>query len=112
MQNHCSFFCDFLRNADRILRQEKWREVQKSITPMLDLEIIRIVSEISENHLILLLSQCINVKEIFMGMSTSISDKVWSEVLAKNSLSRLETVEIQKCSKVCILYVHKGCVHV
>merc|ERR1712020_708306 len=73
-------FCDFLRNADRILRQEKWREVQKSITPMLDLEIIRIVSEISENHLILLLSQCINVKEIFMGMSTSISDKVWSEV--------------------------------
>merc|ERR1712156_248510 len=88
------------RNADRILRQEKWREVQRSITPMLDLEIIRIVSEISENHLILLLSQCINVKEIFMGMSTSISDKTWSEVLVKTSLSRLETIEIQKCSKV------------
>jgi hypothetical protein len=35
-------------------------------------------------------------------MSTSISDKVWSEVLAKNSLSKLETIEIQKCSKVFI----------
>ena len=93
------FFLNF-RNADRILRQERWREVQKSISPMLDLEIIRIVSEISEAHLTLLLSQCINVREIFMGMSTEISDKVWSDVLAKNSLSRLETIEIQKCTKV------------
>jgi len=94
--NHDAAF----RNADRILRQERWREVQKSISPMLDLEIIRIVSEISEAHLTLLLSQCINVREIFMGMSTEISDKVWSDVLAKNSLSRLETIEIQKCTKV------------
>jgi len=88
------------RISDRILRAEKWREVQKSITPMLDLETVRLVSEVSEHHLILLLSQCINVKEIFMGMSTSISDRVWSEVLAKNSLSKLESIEIHKCTKV------------
>ena len=88
------------RNADRILRLEKWNEVKKMITPMLDLEIIRITTEMSEKHLILLLSQCINVKEIFMGLSTSISDKVWSEVLTKNSFNKLEKINIQKCSKV------------
>ena len=46
-----------------------------------------------------------------MGMSTSISDKVWSEVLAKNSLSKLENIEIQKCTKVFIqniLIFHKS----
>lgn len=37
------------------MRAEKWREVQKSITPMLDLETVRLVSEVSEHHLILLL---------------------------------------------------------
>ena len=49
------YFFPFFRISDRILRAEKWREVQKSITPMLDLETIRLVSEISEHHLILLL---------------------------------------------------------
>ena len=88
------------RNADRILRLEKWREVQKMISPMLDLEIIRIVTEISERYMVLILSQCINVKEIFMGMSTNVSDQVWSQVLAKNGLDKLESIKIQKCSKV------------
>ena len=49
------YFLTFSRNADRILKAEKWREVQKSLTPMLDLETVRLVSEISEHHLILLL---------------------------------------------------------
>ena len=49
------YFFPFFRISDRILRAEKWREVQKSVTPMLDLEIVRLVSEISEHHLILLL---------------------------------------------------------
>ena len=48
-------FSSISRNADRILKAEKWREVQKSLTPMLDLETVRVVSEISEHHLILLL---------------------------------------------------------
>ena len=93
------FLC---RNADRILRMERWREVQNLVTPLLDLEVIRIVSECSEAYLIFILSQCINIKEIFMGMSTSISDKVWSDVFVKNSLSRLEKINIQKCSQVII----------
>ena len=49
------YFFPSFRISDRILRAEKWREVQKSITPMLDLETVRLVSEISEHHLILLL---------------------------------------------------------
>lgn len=33
-------------------------------------------------------------------MQTSVSDQVFSDVLTKNSLSRLEHLKIQKCSKV------------
>jgi len=68
--------------------------------PMIDLEIIKIVSQCSEQYLTFLLSQCLNVREIFLGMQTSISDRVWADVLAKNSLSHLEKITIQKCSKV------------
>lgn len=88
------------RDADRILRMEKWREAQKLAIPMLDLETIQIVTAMNEKYLVFILSQCINVKEIFMGMSTSVSDKVWSDVLAKNGLNRLEKINIQKCSQV------------
>ena len=88
------------RNADRILRMDKWREAQKQVTPLLDLEILKISSMCSERTLTFLLSQCINVKEIYMGMTTCISDQVWSDVFTKNSLSHLECLKIQKCSKV------------
>ena len=91
---------DPFRNADRILRMDKWREAQKQVTPLLDLEILKISSMCSERTLTFLLSQCINVKEIYMGMTTCISDQVWSDVFTKNSLSRLERLKIQKCSKV------------
>ena len=79
---------------------DKWREAQKQVTPLLDLEILKISSMCSERTLTFLLSQCINVKEIYMGMTTCISDQVWSDVFTKNSLSRLERLKIQKCSKV------------
>ena len=92
---------DPFRNADRILRMDKWREAQKQVTPLLDLEILKISSMCSERTLTFLLSQCINVKEIYMGMlTTCISDQVWSDVFTKNSLSCLERLKIQKCSKV------------
>ena len=79
---------------------DKWREAQKQVTPLLDLEILKISSMCSERTLTFLLSQCINVKEIYMGMTTCISDQVWSNVFTKNSLSCLERLKIQKCSKV------------
>jgi hypothetical protein len=41
------------------------------------------------------LSQCLNVREIFIGMSTGISDDVLFKVLAENALSRLEILTIQ-----------------
>ena len=88
------------RNADRILRAEKWRSVQKLVSPLLDLEVVRIVSPCTEQYLVFVLQQCINVKEIFIGMLTDISDKVWADVLAKNGLQKLEKINIQKCSKV------------
>ena len=90
----------FFRNADRILRAEKYRSVQKLVSPLLDLELVRIHSVCSEHYLTFLLQQCINVKEISLGMMTEISDKVWSDVLAKNSLAKLEKISCQKCTKV------------
>ena len=69
---------------------DKWREAQKQVTPLLDLEILKISSMCSERTLTFLLSQCINVKEIYMGMTTCISDQVWSDVFTKNSKSKLE----------------------
>ena len=90
----------FFRNADRILRAEKYRSVQKLVSPLLDLELVRIHSVCSEHYLTFLLQQCINVKEISLGMMTDISDKVWSDVLAKNSLQKLEKISCQKCTKV------------
>ena len=90
----------FFRNADRILRAEKYRSVQKLVSPLLDLELVRIHSVCSEHYLTFLLQQCFNVKEISLGMMTEISDKVWSDVLAKNSLAKLEKISCQKCTKV------------
>merc|ERR1712062_290505 len=91
---------DPFRNADRILRAEKYRSVQKLVSPLLDLELVRIHSVCSEYYLTFLLQQCFNVKEISLGMMTEISDKVWSDVLAKNSLAKLEKISCQKCTKV------------
>ena len=88
------------RDADRILRMEKWQNAQKMVAPLLDLENLKISSACSERTLTFLLYQCLNVKEIYMGMTTCVSDQVFSDVLTKNSLSRLERLKIQKCSKV------------
>ena len=79
---------------------EKWQNAQKMVAPLLDLEILKISSPCSERTLTFLLFQCLNVKEIYMGMTTCVSDQVFSDVLTKNSLSRLERLKIQKCSKV------------
>lgn len=91
---------DPFRDADRIVRVEREQEVKKLVTPMLELETIRIVSICPPSHLTFILSQCLNVKEIFLGMSTDISDQVFADVLANNRLEKLEEIAIQKCSKV------------
>ena len=81
---------------------DKWREAQKQVAPLLELEEVKISSNCSEKTLTFLLCQCINVKQIYMGMMTSVSDQVWSDVLAKNSLCYLEHLKILKSSKVSI----------
>ena len=97
----------FYRNADRIRQTDKWREAQKQVTPFLDLEELKISSNCSEKTLTFLLCQCINVKEIYMGMMTCVSDQVWSHVLVKNSLCCLEHLKILKSSKVSIYSAEK-----
>jgi hypothetical protein len=70
---------------------------------MLDLKIVRIANQCSEQYLTFLLSQCLNIKEISLGINTHISDKVWSDVLVKNGMSKLEKIHIQKCTKVLLI---------
>ena len=75
------------------------------MTPLLDLKELKISSNCSEKTLTFLLCQCINVKEIYMGMMTCVSNQVWSDVLVKNSLCCLEHLKILKSSKVSNEYV-------
>ena len=84
------------RDADRMLRYENDREIKSLLTPMLDLHTLKIVGECSEDLLTFILSFCLNVKYVSLGMSTKISDEVLQNVLVNNRLAKLETLSIQK----------------
>jgi hypothetical protein len=88
------------RAVDRSARLEEERESRKLLVPMLDLDIVKIVSDCPSHYVQLLLSQCFNVREIFIGMSTGISDDVLFKVISENRLSRLETLTIQNSKKL------------
>lgn len=84
------------RNADRLARLAEERETLKLVVPLLDLDVIKIVSHCPSRYLNFVLGQCcFNVREIFIGMSTGISDDVVFKVLAENRLSKLEKLTIQ-----------------
>ena len=87
------------RDADRIKRQESEREIKELLQPMLDLHTITIVSDCSADLLTFILSFCLNVKHIALGMHTEISDNVLENVLQNNRLAKLETISIQKADK-------------
>ena len=87
---------DAFRHRDRMLRLEHEREIQGLIQPMLNLRTIKLVSRVTVRYLILILSQCLNVTEIFMGMNTDISDESIGEILVKNPLQDLEELTIQR----------------
>ena len=67
---------------------------------MLDLDIVKIVSDCPSKYVDLILSQCFNVREIFIGMSTGICDDVIFKVMAENRLSKLEKLTIQNSKKI------------
>ena len=79
-----------------MLRLEHEREIQDLFQPMLNLRTIKLVSRVTVKYLVLILSQCYNVTEIFMGMNTEINDASIAEILAKNPLQDLEELTIQR----------------
>ena len=78
------------------IQYENDREIKSLLTPMLDLHTLKIVGECSEDLLTFILSFCLNVKYVSLGMSTKISDQVLQNVLVNNRLAKLETLSIQK----------------
>merc|ERR1711997_1027888 len=85
--------------GDRLLMLENEREIKSLLQPMLDLHTIKIVGDCTAELLTFILSTCLNVKHIFLGMNTDISDRVWENILQNNTLSNLETISIQKSGK-------------
>lgn len=88
------------RDVDRSARIAEERESRKLLVPMLDLDVVKIVSDCPSKYIHLILSQCYNVREIFIGMSTGICDEVIFKVMAENRLSRLEKLTIQNSKKI------------
>lgn len=87
---------DAFRHRDRMLRLEHEREIADLFQPMLNLRTIKLVSRVSAKYLVLILSQCPNVREIFMGMNTEISDECLAEIMMRNPLADLEEITIQR----------------
>ena len=87
------------RDADRLLRYEAEREIKALLRPMLDLHTMKVIGTCSANLLTFMLSFCLNVRHISLGMNTEISDNVWEDVLQNNRLTNLETLAIQKSGK-------------
>ncbi len=48
--------------------------------PMLDLEMLKIVSNCDGKYLTFMISQCLNIKELSIGMNTGISDEIFMKV--------------------------------
>ena len=88
-----------MRAADRLLLREREQELESLTRPMLEMDTIKIISNCSSDYVVFLLSNCLNVKHIYLGMSTGVKDETISKVMAKNSLVHLETLCVQKAGK-------------
>lgn len=104
--HNCEFIERIERNdlsfgqVDRFLQLEEMRQIRSLMRPMLDLKSLKIVCQCSPEHIILLLEQCLNLRELFFGMNTGFSDSVIEQVLVRNRLQKLEKVTIQKCKNM------------
>jgi len=84
------------RDADRLRRREREQEIESLTRPMLDLEMVKVITECNSEMLEFVLANCLNVKHISLGMNTGITDQTISNVLSRNSLAKLETFSVQK----------------
>ena len=84
------------RNADRIRRREAEAEVRELTHPLLEIETVKVISACASEVLEYVLGLCLNVRHICLGMSTAVTDQTVANVLAVNSLARLETFSVAK----------------
>ena len=87
---------DGFRDADRIRRREADQEVRALTRPMLDVEMVKVISACASEVLEFVLGLCLNVKHISLGMSTAVSDTTVAKGMEVNSLAKLETFSVQK----------------
>ena len=86
--------------ADRARMAEERRAVRDMATPLLDLVKISIVSCCSADYVAFILEQCLNAREVFIGMTTGLTDECLLRVLATNGLQHLESLTVQRCKGV------------
>ena len=67
--------------------------------PMMMVENLSLSTRCSTKFAVLVLTQCLNVKHIYLGMDNVICDTTLLEILQKNALSKLETLSIRKCGE-------------
>ena len=80
-----------------IIQQQRVEQEWKSeLVPMLDLETISIANPCPEKLLIILLSLCINVRKLNLGMNCGITDSTFDKIFINNKFQYLEEVEIKK----------------
>eukprot|EP00092_Neocalanus_flemingeri_P012383 GFUD01013351.1.p1 GENE.GFUD01013351.1~~GFUD01013351.1.p1 ORF type:complete len:606 (+),score=129.36 GFUD01013351.1:29-1846(+) len=80
-----------------ILQEQKLeQELKSKLVPFIDLEVISIANPCPEKLLITLLSLCINVKKINLGISCGITDSTFDNIFPTNKFQYLEEVEIKK----------------
>ena len=84
-----------------ILQQKRIeQELKGELVPFLDLESISIANPCPEKLLIILLSLCINVKKINLGINCGITDSTFEKIFPSNKFQYLEELEIKKNDKL------------
>jgi len=79
-----------------IQQQRIEQELKSNLVPFLDLETISIASQCPEKLLVVILSLCINVKKINLGMNCGIGDSTFDQILSNNKFQYLEEIDIKK----------------
>ena len=83
-----------------IQQQREEKALISELIPFLDLEIISIASQCPGKLLTLLLSLCINVKKLNIGINCGVNDEIFDNVFSNNKFQYLEKVEIKKNSEL------------
>jgi hypothetical protein len=84
---------------DELFDQQQRRienEIKAQLVPFLDLEEISISNQCSENLLVKILSLCINIKKLILGMHCQITDECFDNIFPHNKFQYLEHIEIRK----------------